>query len=418
MAALEETSARSRAQVTQLDSELARAASREAVLIRDLACVQSVRDVLEAGVRSRDAQILGSSERIAELTEGLSSESKDLEQTRTDRAQLEQEVASTRLNLEQVQAVRDGLERELLAARSQAEAVTRGRAVAEASLKRREMELAENEQRAGEMQRALEEASREAARVGAENQRLLGEVARLSAMATTSRGNDAAAKANEVERSRLADEVKALKNDMEAQVRIRAGIEAVAKAQDAAAAELRLQLAAATAQRRALDAELEAVSASHAALEKKLAAMGGGDGRFEACVVLAVQELPGEGARQVVSAAGGPGALGTDLHLDVVELAVGIAGEDVEDDLLPGKILGRDVGVQDLDNGKRWLAGTHGVDEFGEQVRGACEEALEDGVVLGIEKWGGVHAGDSFRGVWRGGCRAAGRLGVARGRCL
>ena len=284
LAALEETSARSRAQVTQLDSELVLAASREAVLIRDLACVQSVRDVLEAGVRSRDAQILGSSERIAELTEGLSSESKDLEQTRTDRAQLEQEVASTRLNLEQVQAVRDGLERELLAARSQAEAVTRGRTVAEASLKRREMELAENEQRAGEMQRALEEASREAARVGAENQRLLGEVARLSAMATTSRGNDAAAKANEMERSRLADEVKALRNDMEAQVRIRAGIEAVAKAQDAAAAELRLQLAAATAQRRALDAELEAVSASHAALEKKLAAMGGGDGRFEAAL--------------------------------------------------------------------------------------------------------------------------------------
>jgi len=120
--------------------------------------------------------------------------------------------------------------------------------------------------------------------VGAENQRLLGEVARLSAMATTSRGNDVAAKANEVERSRLADEVKALRNDMEAQVRIRAGIEAVAKAQDAAAAELRLQLAAATAQRRALDAELEAVSASHAALEKKLAAMGGGDGRFEAAL--------------------------------------------------------------------------------------------------------------------------------------
>jgi chromosome segregation ATPase len=58
----------------------------------------------------------------------------------------------------------------------------------------------------------------------------------------------------------------------------------VAKAQDAAAAELRLQLAAATAQRRALDAELEAVSASHAALEKKLAAMGGGDGRFEAAL--------------------------------------------------------------------------------------------------------------------------------------
>ena len=120
--------------------------------------------------------------------------------------------------------------------------------------------------------------------MGAENQRLLGEVARLSAMATTSRGNDVAAKANEVERSRLADEVKALRNDMEAQVRIRAGIEAVAKAQDAAAAELRLQLAAATAQRRALDAELEAVSASHAALEKKLAAMGGGDGRFEAAL--------------------------------------------------------------------------------------------------------------------------------------
>ncbi len=280
LAALEQTSAGSRAQVTELEAELARAGSREAVLIRDLACVQCVRDVLEAGVRARDSQIDELTTRVTELTEGLSTESRDLGRVRADLGRMEGDLASTRAKLEQVQAARDGLEKELLAARSQAEAVTRGRAVAEASLKRREMELAENEQRAGEMQRALEEASREAARVGAENQRLLGEVARHSAMATTSRGNDAAAKAVEAERARLADEVKALRSDMEAQVRIRAGIEAVAKAQEAAAAELRLQLAAATSQRRALDAELEAVSASHAALEKRLAAGAGSDDRL------------------------------------------------------------------------------------------------------------------------------------------
>lgn len=280
LAALEQASAGSRARVAELEEGLARAGSREAGLIRDLACVQSVRDVLEAGVRTRDARIAELASKVTELTEGWSAESQDLGQVRADLARVEGDLASTRSKLEQVQAVRDGLEKELLAARSHAEAVTRGRAVAEASLKRREMELAENEQRAGEMQRALEEASREAARVGAENQRLQGEVARLSAMATTSRGNDAAAKAVEAERARLADEVKALKSDLEAQVRIRAGIEAVAKAQEAAAAELRLQLAAATSQRRALDAELEAVSASHAALEKKLAAGSGSEDRI------------------------------------------------------------------------------------------------------------------------------------------
>ena len=143
-----------------------------------------------------------------------------------------------------------------------------------------------------------------------------------------------------------------------------------------------------------------------------------GDGRFEACVVLAVQELPGEGAREVVGAAGGPGALGTDLHLDVVELAVGVAGEEVEDDQLAREVLGADFGVQDLDDSERGLGVTDGVDEFGEQVWGAGEEALEDGVVFGIEKWGGVHAGDSFRGLWRGGCRIHGTERFRHPRCL
>jgi hypothetical protein len=58
LAALEQTSAGSRAQASELEAELARAGTREAGLIRDLASIQSVRDVLEVGVRTRDSQIV------------------------------------------------------------------------------------------------------------------------------------------------------------------------------------------------------------------------------------------------------------------------------------------------------------------------------------------------------------------------
>jgi len=163
------------------------------------------------------------------------------------------------------------LDQALAAARLQAEAAARSRGHAEANLKRRELELAENEQRSGEMQRAAEEAAREAARLSAENQRLLGEVTRLTAAASGNRSADLAAKAIEVERSRLVEEVKGLRHELEVRLGTIAETEAISRAEESAAAELRLQLAAAGAQRRALEAELEAVSASHALLERQLA---------------------------------------------------------------------------------------------------------------------------------------------------
>lgn len=260
-----------RSRLAHQEATLTELVQHDACLSRDLGVVQSVRDALEAAVRSRDESLVAADAEITNLTAsrdaGVSGRSIAME-----------ELARFTAEFDVVQADRNAarelaaeLDQALAAARLQAEAAARSRGHAEANLKRRELELAENEQRSGEMQRAAEEAAREAARLSAENQRLLGEVTRLTAAASGNRSADLAAKAIEVERSRLVEEVKGLRHELEVRLGTIAETEAISRAEESAAAELRLQLAAAGAQRRALEAELEAVSASHALLERQLA---------------------------------------------------------------------------------------------------------------------------------------------------
>jgi chromosome segregation ATPase len=239
----------------------------------DAAVLMSVRDAFETAVRDRDRSISELASSVEELRVKVDKQVEMGASARMASDRMTLELAEVRGRFESEERLRQGLETDLRGVRVQLEAATRAKAVADANLKRREMELAENEQRSGEMQRGMEEAAREAARLSAENSRLQGEVGRLTSAVAVSRTTDAASRVAEVERSRLADEVKALRSDLEAQSRLRSGLEAVAKAQEAAVNELRLQVSAATSQRRALEAELEAVSASHAALESRLASV-------------------------------------------------------------------------------------------------------------------------------------------------
>ena len=248
----------------QLEAAVAKQEANAAVLM-------SVRDALEAAVRDRDQSISGLASSGEQLRSRIDEQVELSTSARLATDQMTLELAEVRGRFESEERLRQALESDLRGVRTQLEAATRAKAVADANLKRREMELAENEQRSGEMQRGMEEAAREAARLSAENSRLQGEVGRLTSAAAVNRTTDAASRGAELERARLADEVKALRSDLEAQSRLRVGLEAVAKAQEAAVNELRLQVSAATSQRRALEAELEAVSASHAALESRLA---------------------------------------------------------------------------------------------------------------------------------------------------
>lgn len=252
------------------------------------AVLTSVRDALEAAVRDRDRSISELASSVQELRAKIEMQEETSTGARLAADRMGLEMAEIRGRFESEERLRQSLEMDLRAARIQLEAATRAKAVADANLKRREMELAENEQRSGEMQRGMEESAREAARLSAENSRLQGEVGRLTSAVAVSRTTDAASRVAEVERSRLADEVKALRSDLEAQSRLRSGLEAVAKAQEAAVSELRLQVSAAISQRRAVEAELEAVSASHAVLESRLAAVTGpandGDDRLRAAL--------------------------------------------------------------------------------------------------------------------------------------
>lgn len=248
----------------QLEAEVVHHEANAAVLM-------SVRDALESAVRDRDRSISELASSVEELRARTELQVETSASARLAADHMALEVVEVRGRFESEERMRQALEADLRGVRTQLEAATRAKAVADANLKRREMELAENEQRSGEMQRGMEEAAREAARLSAENSRLQGEVGRLTSAAAVSRTTDAASRVAELERSRLADEVKALRSDLEAQSRLRSGLEAVAKAQEAAVNELRLQVSAATSQRRALEAELEAVSASHAALESRLA---------------------------------------------------------------------------------------------------------------------------------------------------
>nr|WP_281279084.1 hypothetical protein [Pigmentiphaga humi] len=78
------------------------------------------------------------------------------------------------------------------------------------------------------------------------------------------------------------------------------------------------------------------------------------------------------------------------LHLDVVEVAGGIAGEQVQGDGLAVQLGGIDVRIQDPLDLDRRLVVAHGVDQVGQQVRGAGEQELEDQVVAQIEQRAGV----------------------------
>ena len=63
-------------------------------------------------------------------------------------------------------------------------------------------------------------------------------------------------------------------------------------------------------------------------------------------IVLASAQLSAEGARQVEQPAFVPGAVAADLDLDIVAMALGIPGEDVEDDVFAAELAGLDVGTR------------------------------------------------------------------------
>jgi chromosome segregation ATPase len=260
-----------RSRLVRTDAELGELWVLRTSLSRDLAVVQSVRDALESAVRSRDESLAIAETELAALTASRDAEASGRMTAGEELARLGSEGAVIRAERDAARESVSSLEQALSSARLQSETATRARGLAEANLKRREMELAENDQRSGEMQRAAEEAAREAARLSAENHRLQAEVTRLAALASGNRSADLAAKALEAERSRLAEEVKGLRHELDVHLGSLGRAEAIARAEEASSAELRLQLAAAGAQRRALEAELEAVSASHALLERQVA---------------------------------------------------------------------------------------------------------------------------------------------------
>jgi hypothetical protein len=74
------------------------------------------------------------------------------------------------------------------------------------------------------------------------------------------------------------------------------------------------------------------------------------------------------------------------VHLDVEELAGGVAREHVELDVLAGELLGKDRRVEHLEHLHRGLARPHGADELAQQLRRRGEQAFEDVVVLHVEQ--------------------------------
>jgi chromosome segregation ATPase len=177
----------------------------------------------------------------------------------TQLGQLQQEVNRVAVEAQTITNALSARDAELDSSR-------RARAQAEALLKSREIELAALERKATEFEAAFNDAADE-------NAKLSKEISRLGGQAAAS---DAARRQLDLEKTALQNRLKELDGQMEA---IQSGQSDLAARRDDAlqklqsqAKDIEAELASATYSKNALEAEVQAVSTSHARLESELAA--------------------------------------------------------------------------------------------------------------------------------------------------
>jgi chromosome segregation ATPase len=211
-----------------------------------LANALQARDTMLAGLRSQLESLESERQSVAGLLASRDGEVERLSQTATQLDALRLQHAATEMDLAR--------------ARTELESATRVRNDAQATLRRREAELAESERRATEYQAAFDDAARENARLGQE-------LAKSEALATANGGS---VKSAEAARKDLEQRLAATVLEMESlHGRLR---EAEAGGSDGRdrLASAELALTEARAAKTALEGELEAVSQSHSRLESQL----------------------------------------------------------------------------------------------------------------------------------------------------
>jgi chromosome segregation ATPase len=236
---------------------------RDAVVARclvaelSLEAQKSVNAGLTSALQARDTMLAG----LRSQLESLESERQSVASLLASRDSEVDRLSQTAIRLEALSLQHAATEMDLARARTDLESATRVRNEAQATLRRRELDLAEWERRAAEYQAAFDDAARENARLGQET-------GKSEALAAAAGG---ALKSAEAARKDLEQRLAATSLELES-LKVRIGdaeagdserLERLSRAEQA--------LAEAKVARTALEGELEAVSQSHSRLESQLA---------------------------------------------------------------------------------------------------------------------------------------------------
>jgi chromosome segregation ATPase len=236
---------------------------RDAVVARcldaelSLEAQKSVNRELTGALQSRDTMLAG----LRSQLQGLESERQSVAGLLASRDSEVERLSQCAGQLDALRLQHAATEMDLARARTDLESATRVRNEAQATLRRREAELAEAERRAIEYQAAFDDAARENARLGQE-------LAKSEALAAATGGT---LKSAEAARKELEQRLAATVLEMESlQGRIREAEAGGGEGRERLMSA-ELALTEARAAKAALEVELEAVSQSHSRLESQLA---------------------------------------------------------------------------------------------------------------------------------------------------
>jgi predicted flap endonuclease-1-like 5' DNA nuclease/predicted nuclease with TOPRIM domain len=239
--------------------------ARLAHLEKSAAAQESVHAHLQAALLSRDTSISGLKSQLADTETERASVARALASDDERITNLEAQLAiaaQQRTEHDRVRSQLAAIEAQLTTARSQADAAGRAKAAAEASLRKRDLELGDLERRAQEFQSAFDDAAKENARITQE----------LNRVNAHDGATSAALKQLEAEHAGAQQRLTALATEISSLRQQRAGAaEAEVATLRTEAAQLRASLAAAQQSKIATEAELAAVSRSHAQLEHEIA---------------------------------------------------------------------------------------------------------------------------------------------------
>lgn len=253
------------------------ATEKLARLEAEIASQQSVATTLIAAVCSRDAQITDLKARCGALEDENKAAATSQSAADQDFASIRTQLAEFKARLRFADEAEAAQKKELIRLQTELGLQNQARATTETALKQREIEVAEGERKASEYQRVLESAAVEHRRVAAELARLkMDEIAAAQHRADLSHRLETAeaqlvkvrrraeqADALEIERAALAKELQVARTTPMQPLPLPLPASAVSSTPVGAGLEHRIQ---------DLEAEIEAVSRSHAKLEADLAA--------------------------------------------------------------------------------------------------------------------------------------------------